>query len=595
MGYLLKTTGKRLEGETMFKSLLHQFIAILIIPIILILTITQYTYKQMQKDQEVKLETYCTTTIENININFSLLMSNVSKIASAFSTSRDVQLYLSNCNKGVDLAQRQKFSDIVELSSTFLPYLLDIVLIDSPGNSTSLVSYLSSDLHNYIRSLSKESQNVGKSYSFYINPKTNNVYIVYLAPIYVTKSSTNYGNYTGSIAILCKSSIISKIINSTNDILIEIVNKNNNEVLFSNKALFSKENINRLYSSSSQHRSKDIIGTNLAIKGTYLKHPFSSYSSIGKESTLNNFLLAAGPIFLIILVYLAITIHLVLIRPIDKLNMQIKNMNFTDGKIKIKSTAQNEIGSIAKLINQMVDRIVTLNQENLNSKVKLYEMEISKKETQLYAYQSQINPHFLYNMLQCMRGISLMNGMEQIARICTNMADLFRYSIKGENYVSLNDEITIVDKYLYMISVRFQNRITYTFQIDESTKSLMIPKMILQPIVENSIFHGLEQITEQGKLYISSKCIHNDLIISVKDNGIGFNPEQLEELNHLLMKTSDNFDISHCEKEGIGIINIHNKIQLYEGNDYGLSIHSSGGETEVIIKLKIIKNNKEKM
>ena len=324
----------------MFKSLLHQFIAILIVPIIFIITITQYTYKQMQKDQEEKLETYCTATIENININFSLLMSNVSKTASSFSTSRDVQLYLSNYNKELDLSQRQNFSDIVDLSSTFLPYLLDIVLINSSGSSTSLVSYLSSDLHNYIRSLSKESEKVGKSYYFYINPKTNNIYIVYLAPIYVTKSSTNYGKYTGSIAILCKSSIISKIVNSTNDILIEIVNKNNNEVLFSNKALFSNEKIDRLYSSNSKQRSKDIIGTNLAIKGTYLNHFFNSYSSTSKESTLYDFLLSVGPFFLIVLIYLAIAIHMVLIRPIDKLNLQIKNINYSEGKIKIKSRSE---------------------------------------------------------------------------------------------------------------------------------------------------------------------------------------------------------------------------------------------------------------
>ena len=85
-------------------------------------------------------------------------------------------------------------------------------------------------------------------------------------------------------------------------------------------------------------------------------------------------------------------------------------------------------------------------------------MELSKKQTQLYAYQSQINPHFLYNMLQCMRGISLMHGIQEVAQICTNMADLFRYSIKGAFLVYLEDELSIVDKYLYMIRVRFRIR-----------------------------------------------------------------------------------------------------------------------------------------
>lgn len=110
-------------------------------------------------------------------------------------------------------------------------------------------------------------------------------------------------------------------------------------------------------------------------------------------------------------------------------------------------------------------------------------MEISKKETQIYAYQSQINPHFLYNMLQCMRGISLLNGMKEVANICTYMAELFRYSIKGQNYVTLKEELYIIDKYLYIISVRYQNKITYKIFINENLQYCRIPKMILQPIV----------------------------------------------------------------------------------------------------------------
>ena len=108
----------------------------------------------------------------------------------------------------------------------------------------------------------------------------------------------------------------------------------------------------------------------------------------------------------------------------------------------------------------MLDRISSLNQRDIESQARIYEMELNKKQTQIYAYQSQINPHFLYNMLQCMRGISLMHDIPEVAQICTNMADLFRYSIKGAFLVPLENELNIIDKYLYMIEVRFQGQKT---------------------------------------------------------------------------------------------------------------------------------------
>lgn len=179
-----------------------------------------------------------------------------------------------------------------------------------------------------------------------------------------------------------------------------------------------------------------------------------------------------------------------------------------------------------------------------------------------------------------------MHGIPEVAQICTNMAGLFRYSIKGDFLVNLEDELNIIDKYLYMIRIRFQDRITYQLEIGEDTRQCKIPKMILQPLVENSIFHGLESIEENGRILIRTFRDQNGLFITIHDNGIGFDGQKLEEINRLLDEDiSNGINAAFQESPGLGIRNIHNKIRLYEGNEYGVRIESSPRDTSVTLYL----------
>lgn len=179
-----------------------------------------------------------------------------------------------------------------------------------------------------------------------------------------------------------------------------------------------------------------------------------------------------------------------------------------------------------------------------------------------------------------------MHDVPEAAQICTNMADLFRYSIKGAFLTSLENEISIIDKYLYMIEIRFQGRISYKLEVADNTKECLIPKMILQPIVENAIFHGLDEIEEGGIITIKTTRTENDLFITVTDNGIGFSKEALQNLNQRLKEEITFITNSPSgTSDSIGVINIHNKIRLYEGNDYGIAIYSVPNHTDVTLHL----------
>lgn len=560
----------------MKRSLFKQFSAIMILPILLIFVASYFIQLNIQKSHLAELIDYGSTTLENININISLLSENMSKGASIFANSEYAQILMASDSGSAKNLARKNLSDTISLSKNYNSSLVDILLCNSKG-TTSLAGYISLNLEKYIETYTINAKNINRAYTTYIDPGSQKTYLIHFTPIYATKITANYRKQLGYVVIVSTLKTVSTLINSSTDIYMELVDTNNNEILISNRENFKGSSISN---DVSHQVTKNVSNSNLLLRGTVQLN-----SAADTTSTFEYFLIFALIFYVLFVFYIFLAVDVVLIRPINSLNKQIKNINFANKQIK--HTAKNEIGSIAAHINEMLDKISNLNQKNIESQARLYEMEISKKQTQIYAYQSQINPHFLYNMLQCMRGISLLNGMKEIANICTYMADLFRYSIKGQSYVVLKEELDIINKYLYMISVRFQNKITHKIFIDDALLDCRIPKMILQPIVENAIFHGLEKMAADGALEIYAYKFGSDLKIEVHDNGVGIPKEQQDLIVKCLKEGNQkDFNANISEEKGIGLININNKIKLFEGDKCGLEVDSVEGSTTVIVTLK---------
>ncbi len=557
----------------MNKKIFKQFAVIMIIPVFFISLVNYLNLNQIQKNRIEEQKAYCESTLNNIKINLSIQSENMSKGASIFANSQHAQILLSSISEAEKNKAKHNLSDTISHSKIYNSNLVDILLCNSKS-TTSLFGYISLNLEYYIKSYVQNNSGVNSVYTAYYDANSNSTFLIHFTPIFATKITTNYRKQLGYVAMVSSFRTVSQLINSSKDIYIELVDTNTNAVLISNSSNFDLERFN---TDDNIHATSKIPNSNLVLRGS----PQTNFT-IKKATSFENISIYASIFYLIFLIYIFIAVDWTIIRPINSLNKQIKNINFES--THINHTAKNEIGSIASHINELLDKISSLNRKNIESQAKLYEMEISKKETQLYAYQSQINPHFLYNMLQCMRGISLMHGVKELANISTNMADLFRYSIKGDNYVTFQNELDIIDKYLYMITVRFQNKIHYKISVDESLQNCKIPKMILQPIIENSIFHGLEKIDSDGLIEVKADKLGDKLKIYVNDNGIGIPDEKLTyirkslEDNQINMKTNDALNI--------GLININNKIKLYEGNKYGLEIDSKGHSTTVIFTLK---------
>ena len=221
--------------------------------------------------------------------------------------------------------------------------------------------------------------------------------------------------------------------------------------------------------------------------------------------------------------------------------------------------------------------------------------QIFNKQTELTALQSQINPHFLYNTLECIRGQALMADNLEIARMVEALGAFFRYSISRKgNLVTLKDELDNIDNYMLIQRYRFGNRFSMEVIIDEEDEeayNCLIPRLIIQPIVENAIFHGLEERLEGGRVTIEVIVTEKTLIITVSDNGKGISREQLNKLNAKIRSRDTNPEDGEAGNQrntGIALPNIHKRIQLLFGEEYGVDIYSTPGQgTDVEVTIPV--------
>lgn len=220
-------------------------------------------------------------------------------------------------------------------------------------------------------------------------------------------------------------------------------------------------------------------------------------------------------------------------------------------------------------------------------------IKLSTKQAELLALQNQINPHFLYNTLEAIRSDALCAGIDSIANTTEALATFFRYTITDAgSLVTVEDELDNVENYFKIQQYRFGEK--FTMNIDYSAcdeiLSLKLPKLTLQPFVENAIFHGLESKAEGGNINISLQISNSNLFISVQDDGIGIPEEKLNKINYKLEHVSISCAKENPEqKGGIALNNIARRIKLLFGEDYGLHIYSTSGiGTDIRIKIPII-------
>jgi len=217
--------------------------------------------------------------------------------------------------------------------------------------------------------------------------------------------------------------------------------------------------------------------------------------------------------------------------------------------------------------------------------------EKRRKKAELYALQSQIDPHFLYNALDSIRGYALLNDMYEISEITEALSRVFRNMISDrEEQIPLRQEMDNINSYMRIQQFRFNDKFHYSFEVEEELlDKYMVPKMVLQPLVENAIMHGLEKKVEGGWVKITVYTTERRFVVVISDNGAGINEERLEFLRRAMKFNPVDFQVSEeVQHVGIALINIDRRIKLNYGKQFGIALSSTPDvrtTTEVVLPL----------
>ena len=262
--------------------------------------------------------------------------------------------------------------------------------------------------------------------------------------------------------------------------------------------------------------------------------------------------------------------------PILQLEQSVKELEEGKWNIPIKASGFYEVHHLGVAISNMALHIKELMED-------IVQEHEAKRKSELTALQNQINPHFLYNTLDIIVWMIENERKAEAVRVVTALARFFRISLsRGENIISLGDEIEHVRNYLMIQEMRFKNRFYYTFNVDSGVEKLGTIKLILQPLVENAIYHAMEFMDGDGEIGIRAWQQDGRVQLLIRDNGCGMTEEEVNRLLH-------GEPVPSIKGSGVGVRNVQERIQLLFGEEYGLSIKSEPDEgTDVLITMPAV-------
>ncbi|HEX7056131.1 MAG TPA: sensor histidine kinase [Bacilli bacterium] len=280
----------------------------------------------------------------------------------------------------------------------------------------------------------------------------------------------------------------------------------------------------------------------------------------------------------LIILWITRSLNLRIIRVLKHMK-QVKRQNF---ELIRHENYRDEIGQLTEEFNRMIRQIRKLINEVYVADIQKKDLEIKRKQAQLHALQSQINPHFLFNALETIRMRSLIKKEQETARIIYNMAKIFRKSLTWEkDWVTVNEELDLIHCFLEIQKYRFGEKLDYSIQASPEAGNCLIPKMSILPFVENASIHGIENLKDMGAIHLQIIMDEETLLCTVTDNGIGMSEEKR---NALLKDLYENESMG----ERIGIKNVFYRLKLYYGDRFELKIDSAqGAGTRVTIRFPL--------
>jgi two-component system, sensor histidine kinase YesM len=396
------------------------------------------------------------------------------------------------------------------------------------------------------------------------------------------------GKYRGVILIDLKLEILEKVIKGVTlgkSGFLYLMDANGNVVYTPVNDVVYRVNSEWLHTTSN-NLVKRILGKRFQILVSESKYTgwktvgvFSLNDTLQEVTKVRNYSFVIGLVTLLLGIAAAILFTNSIVKPIAKLRLLMKKAEEGDLNVTFDSRSQDEVAQLGSSFNNMISEI-----RNLVDMV--YKEQKSKREAELRVLQEQIKPHFLYNTLDTIQWMAQEDKPDEIVKMIAALTNLFRIGLnKGKEMIRVKEEIEHIRSYLFIQKARYEDKLAYDIYFDEDIEDLLVLKLILQPLVENAIYHGIKARRGTGKIIITAKRKEHLIVFSVSDNGVGISPGRLEQLKDLF---DDGIPLK--DKSGYGSFNINERMKLTFGQEYGLHMTSTEGEgTTVEIWHPIIK------
>lgn len=547
-----------------------------------IIIIAFFSYRLIEDLVRKNSQEYVNKLIEQVNNNIDAYISYMENVSSMLLYNSDIQHYFSN---NIDKENKEKYKiKIIDLLNSIKKTREDIISIILFGyNGEIIIDNMDNQINPFIdykeQSWYKSAQNFDGKASLSSSHVQNIIKDKYRWVVSLSRELKRIDS-TEKIGILlvdlnfniinnmCKNINLGKrgyifIINKEGDIVFhpqqQLIYSNLkremiSEVILTNKKVFTTNESpnNRIYNISTSSKSGwKIIGV------TYVDE------LVGNKKAIQIYFTLLGIGCLITTILFSIFISRRISKPIKYLSYSMQRVENGNFDIEVNINSSDEIGELSMDFNIMIKKIKELMRQNIQD-------QEQKRMSELKALQAQINPHFLYNTLDSIIWMAEAKKHEEVVEMTSALANLFRLSIsKGEQIIPIKNEIEHIKNYLIIQKMRYKDKLDFKIDVDEKIMEYKILKILLQPLVENSIYHGIKNKTGMSLIQIYGEKIENKILLKVIDDGVGMNKYQIKNI----FKKSKSYN----SKSGVGVRNVNERIKLYFGNNYGITFVSKIG------------------
>lgn len=449
----------------------------------------------------------------------------------------------------------------------FLPYKIFSLYEKIPDLESVKISL---NDYNYVYYSNKDGNKYGKKMDFFINENDVNLSTDIKKPF--SSETVGFITMTFDPGIYHNSVEVGT---DEFDISAFIMDETDNELLLLHDAVGSDSSssvsIDTINSSSSGYLTSELSAEN----GDKL------FVTVPKSTVLYTTIKQLA-VFYIIILSSIIMLRSILYRMFKKYRHQLKDIlnsskKIIEGEYETKISTHDktdEMKQIADTINQLLES----SQLYIKS---IYDLEIKHKDAQMSTLLAQINPHFFYNTLEYIRMSALTEGSEELADVIYAFSSLLRNNSTNEKYVSVKEELSFCEKYIYLYKSRYPNQVIYTFELSENTETIFIPKFTLQPIIENYFAHGIDFTRTDNLIEIKLNTIESAYVIQVIDNGKGISTEKMDEINQSIQAGKE------PSKDSVGIYNVAQRLKLMYGDNVDFYYAHSSKKQGVTVTIKI--------